>query len=169
MLSAINLPGYEITEVIDEGLSTIIYRGVSQLHKQNVILKVLAAEYPTLEQIARLKHEYILTGSLDLEGIVKVLRLENHQKRLILVLQDFGGISLKKFLCTEISIEYFVSIAVQLARALVSLHTHHIIHKDIKPSNIIINPQSGQVKITDFSIASRLDKETPQSTNIMSG
>ncbi|BAZ15685.1 multi-sensor signal transduction multi-kinase [Calothrix sp. NIES-4071] len=166
MLSAINLSGYEITEVIDEGLNTIIYRGVSQLHKQNVILKVLAAEYPTLEQIARLKHEHILTKNLDLEGIVKVLGLENHHKRLILVLQDFGGISLKKFLYTEkLSIEYFVSIAVQLARALVSLHSHHIIHKDIKPSNIIINPQSGQVKITDFGIASRLDKYSAQLTN----
>ncbi|NJM24132.1 MAG: hypothetical protein HC907_39045, partial [Richelia sp. SM1_7_0] len=51
MLSPINIPSYDITEVIDEGLNTIIYRGVSAESQQNVILKVLAVEYPTLEQI----------------------------------------------------------------------------------------------------------------------
>jgi predicted ATPase len=58
-----------------------------------------------------------------------------------------------------------MSIAIQLVQALVSIHTQHIIHKDIKPDNIIINPKTGIVKVTDFSIASRLNKETPQLAN----
>ncbi len=56
-------------------------------------------------------------------------------------------------------------IAIQLAQALSEIHAHHIIHKDIKPGNIIINPTSGIVKLTDFSIASLLETEVPQPTN----
>ncbi|BAZ12673.1 multi-sensor signal transduction multi-kinase [Calothrix sp. NIES-4071] len=163
----IAIPGYEITEVIREGLNTVIYRGMS--NQQQVILKVLKAEYPSLEQITRLKHEYKVTENLDLDGVVKVYGLETYQNRLILVAEDFGGISLKEFLTSykseKTSLIIFLSIAVQLAQGLVSLHKNQIIHKDIKPANIIINPQTRQVKLTDFSIASRLSQETACLTN----
>ena len=66
-----------------------------------------------------------------------------------------------KYFCWE----FFLSIAVQLGQALAYLHQSQIIHKDIKPANIIINPQTGIVKFIDFSIASRLSKETPQLSN----
>jgi PAS domain S-box-containing protein len=157
------VPGYDIIEVIHEGLNTVVYLAQSELDRQPVILKVLCAEYPTLEQITRLKHEYKVTENLDLEGIIKFYRLETHQNGLVLV-AEFGGISLKQFLSTfeECNLSTFLSIAVQLAKSLVSLHTHHIIHKDVKPANIIINPSTFEVKLTDFSIASRLNKETPQ-------
>ncbi|MBW4586802.1 MAG: protein kinase [Aetokthonos hydrillicola CCALA 1050] len=46
-----------------------------------------------------------------------------------------------------------------------NLYQNHIVHKDIKPANIIINPQTQQVKLTDFSIASKLNQEVPQITN----
>lgn len=159
MLPTLTIPGYEITEVVRENLNTVVYRGVS-IEQQQVILKVLKAEYPSLEQITRLKHEYKITENLDLEKVVKVYGLETSQNRLILVAEDFGGISLKEFLITKLeklALIIFLNIAVQLAQALVSLHKNQIIHKDIKPANIIINPQTGQVKLTDFSIASRLN------------
>ncbi|RUT10162.1 serine/threonine protein kinase [Dulcicalothrix desertica PCC 7102] len=163
MLSASRVPGYVITEVIHEGLNTIVYRGVSQSKSEKVILKVLKAEYPSLEEITRLKHEYSITQNLDIEGIVKVARLEAQACHYILVSEDFGGISLQKFLSNErLSLVSFLSIAVQLTKSLMSLHTHQIIHKDIKPSNIIINPESGIVKLTDFSIASRNRHSTVQ-------
>ncbi|BAZ15480.1 multi-sensor signal transduction multi-kinase [Calothrix sp. NIES-4071] len=159
MLSALKIPGYEITEVIHEGLNTIVYRAVSQSTSEKVILKVLKAEYPSLEEITRLKHEYSITQNLDIEGIVKVVRLEQASHH-ILVLEDFGGISLHSFLADQqLSLISFLGIAIQLAKCLISLYTHQIIHKDIKPSNIIINPESGIVKLTDFSIASRISQE----------
>jgi PAS domain S-box-containing protein len=163
MLSTLMVPGYDIIEVIHEGFNTTVYLAQSELHRQPVILKVLSSEYPTLEQITRLKHEYKVTENLDLEGIIKFYRLETHQNGLMLV-AEFGGISLKQFLSTseEYNLSTFLSIAVQLAKSLVSLHTHHIIHKDIKPANIIINPSTFEVKLTDFSIAERLNKESLQ-------
>ncbi|QSJ17385.1 AAA family ATPase [Nostoc sp. UHCC 0702] len=169
MLSTLKIPGYNISEVIHEGVNTIVYRGESQAEQEKVILKVLKAEYPTLEQITRLKHEYSITENLHLNGVVKVLRQEVHENRLVLVAQDIGGISLKTMLEKEnyiLPLQTFLNIAIQIARSLISLHTHHIIHKDIKPSNIIINPQTFEVKLIDFSIASRLSKETPFLANL---
>ena len=166
MLAPHLVPGYDLTEFLHSGTNTIIYRGTSQLDQLPVILKILKADYPSLDAITRLKHEFKITENLDIEGIVKVLRLETYQNRLALVCEDFGGQSLTQLLSTQkLELVTFLNIAVQLAQALASLHEHHIIHKDIKPANIIINPLSRQVKLTDFSIASRLSKETPQLTN----
>lgn len=166
MLTSTLVPGYDITEVIYEGINTIIYRGREHLNQEKVILKILKEDYPTLDAITRLKHEYKITENLDLEGIVKILRLETEQNRLVLVLEDFGGQSLKQVLSNrKLEVVEFLNIAVQLAKGLVSLHSHNIIHKDIKADNIIINPKTGQVKLTDFSIASKLSKEKLQLTN----
>ncbi|BAY11528.1 trifunctional serine/threonine-protein kinase/ATP-binding protein/sensor histidine kinase [Calothrix sp. NIES-2098] len=165
MLTSV-IPGYDLTEIISEGINTIVYRARAQNTQQSVILKVLKADYPSLEQITRFKHEYKTTENLNCEGIVKIYRLESYQNRLALVAEDFDGVNLKEFLSQQQLCEVtFLKIAVQLAKALLALHQQGIIHKDIKPTNIIINPHTGIVKITDFSIASYLNKETPQLTN----
>ncbi|PAX54339.1 protein kinase domain-containing protein [Brunnivagina elsteri] len=169
MTSALTIPGYEITEVIDEAENRTVCRAKCQKNQHSVILKVLKAEYSTLEQISRIKHEYQTTKNLNLDGVVKVYGLETFQNYLVLVAEDFGGISLKEFISIDknnrLAINTFLSITVQLAKALASLHTSRVIHKDIKPSNIIINSQTGEVKITDFSIASRLSQQTTQLLN----
>ncbi|MFB2978768.1 AAA family ATPase [Microseira sp. BLCC-F43] len=166
MLETLRIPGYELTEVVREGANNIICRAIWQPDRQPVILKILKEEYPTLEQITRIKHEYKIAENLEAAGIVKIYRLETYQNRLALVCEDFGGQSLKQLQEGEkLSLISFLGIAVQLVQALASLHQQQIIHKDIKPANIIINTANGIVKITDFSVASRLSKETPQLSN----
>jgi len=175
MLPALKISGYDLQELIHQGTNTVIYRAVSLTNRQPAILKVLNTEYPTLEQITRLKHEYQIAVNLDCQYTVKVDRLETHPNCLVLVLEDFGGLSLKQWiaqtesaLCVaryQLPIAQFLNIAIQLAKALVFLHQNQIIHKDIKPANVIINPEKNQVKLADFSIASRLNKETPHLKN----
>ncbi|AFY42581.1 ATP-binding sensor histidine kinase [Nostoc sp. PCC 7107] len=166
MLTVDLISGYELTEILHEGDDTIIYRAISEYDKQPSILKVLKADYPSIDAIARLRHEYKITENLNLAGVVKVLRLETHKNRLAIVFEDIHGYSLKQLLSqSRQDLKSFMSIAIQLAKALVSVHNCHIIHKDIKPANIIINPKTGLVKLTDFSIASRLDKEITQLAN----
>lgn len=166
MLTFSFMQNYEINETLYEGDDTVIYRAKSEIDKQSVILKILKAQYPSLDAIINLKHEYKITENLNLENVVKVLRLENHENRLALVFEDFGGQSLKQLLSTrKLELDSFMNIAFQMTQALVSVHSYHIIHKDIKPGNIIINPETGVVKLTDFSIASQLNKETPQLAN----
>jgi predicted ATPase/signal transduction histidine kinase/tRNA A-37 threonylcarbamoyl transferase component Bud32 len=175
MRGTIEILGYQSLELIHEGVNTVLYRAASQATQQPVILKVLRAEHPTLEQITRLKHEYQVAANLDLPGVVRVYGLETHGHRVALVLEDFGGRSLKQCLterkCEVLDPMRVLKIAIQLAKALISLQQARIIHKDIKPSNIIFNEETGEVRLTDFSIASRLGEELalPQELNQLEG
>jgi predicted ATPase/signal transduction histidine kinase/tRNA A-37 threonylcarbamoyl transferase component Bud32 len=162
----LSLSEYQINSTLHEGIETIIYRGQKSTHQPATILKVLKTEYPTLEAITRLKHEYQIRQNLDSKQIVKAISLQTFNHRLGMVLEDFGGESLAKLLETEtLSPRGILDIAIQITKALEYLHQNQIIHKDIKPSNIIINSQTKQVKLTDFGIATKLNKENPQFNN----
>ncbi|MEG4207103.1 AAA family ATPase [Microcoleus sp. Pol7_A1] len=152
---------YKLIEKISEGLNTVVYRAERREDQTAVIIKALIAEYPTLEEIMQLRHEYEISRHLNLEGIVKPYGLENHHHGLALILEDSKGEALKNFLNgRKLELKEFLKIAIQLADTLGKLHDNKIIHKDIKPTNIIITPATLEVKITDFSIATRLSRET---------
>jgi serine/threonine protein kinase len=124
----------------------------------------LKDDHPSLEEITRLRHEFKILDSLDHPGIIKPLALETYPNGLALILEDFGGISLKQYLSqTALAIDEFLDIALQLVSALVELHQHQIVHKDLNPRNLLIHPSSGQVKIIDFSLSSRLSRQNTTS------
>lgn len=158
----ITLAGYVIDELIYDSSRTIVYRATKTTERQPVVIKILKSQLPRIDEIARFKQEYQILSQLDFVGIVKAYGLEKYQNKLVLILEDFAGKSLKEFTQTkQLNLKEFLQIAIQLTTALSFVHQNNIIHKDIKPKNILINPQTKQVKITDFSIASRLTKETP--------
>jgi predicted ATPase/signal transduction histidine kinase/tRNA A-37 threonylcarbamoyl transferase component Bud32 len=153
---------YKLLEKINVGLNTVVYRAERREDQTAVIIKTLMADYPTLQEIMQLRHEYEISRHLNLEGIVKPYGLENHRNGLALILEDSKGEALKNFLNGhKLELKEFLEIAIQLADTLGKLHDNQIIHKDIKPTNIIITPATLEVKITDFSIATRLSRETP--------
>ncbi len=162
----IEISGYQLTEILYEGVTSVIYRGRRLFDQKPIIIKLLTAENLTLAELSYLRQEYLIPKNLQIDGIVKPLALESYHNRLVLILEDFGGISLKQILEQKfINTLTFLNYAIQLTKTLGHLHTHKIIHKDIKPNNIIINPKTNVVKITDFGIATQLSKETQQVSN----
>ena len=164
----IELAGYQVTKEITRGPNTIIYRGIRNSDQQKIIVKVLRSEYPPIEEITRLRQEYQITQILkDVEGIVKSYSLEKYQKSYALVLEDVVlGHSLKELLAAEqLRLREMLRISIDLAETLKEIHKFPVIHKDIKPSNIIVNNETGQVKLSDFGIASQLSRENPSIGN----
>ncbi|MFN6569757.1 AAA family ATPase [Dendronalium sp. ChiSLP03b] len=167
------LPGYVSAEILYEGLSSLIYRAIKQKDGTSVIVKVLKTEYPTLEDLTALRHEYkVLSSLIDVAGVINPLTLEKYQNGLALVLEDFGSVSLKKFIDSQkFSLKDFLVIANQLAATLADIHDKQITHKDIKPQNIVINTNNLTIKVIDFSIASQLSREneTVRNPNLIEG
>ncbi|WP_445248262.1 ATP-binding protein, partial [Microcoleus sp. OTE_8_concoct_300] len=162
----LGLNGYRIVQEIHSGVKSLVYRGYRERDQQPAIVKFLKSEYPTLEEVTRLRNEYKIAQPLDCPSITKVYSLENYRNSFALILEDFGGSSLDQLLTNQtLPVTEVLRIAIVLIDALDYLHRHSIIHKDIKPGNIIINSTTGEVKLTDFSISSRLQQENQSVSN----
>ena len=170
----VNVSGYRIRENIYNSSRTLVYRGWREFDQKPVVIKLLKNAYPSLIELAQFRNQYTITKNLNLPGVVQFYSLESCQNRLALIMEDFGGIALKD---DAVSASYpdrlieFLHIAIALAVVLDDLYRYRIIHKDIKPANILINPATRQVKLIDFSIASLLPKETQTSSspNVLEG
>ncbi|EDN66609.1 Serine/Threonine protein kinase and Signal Transduction Histidine Kinase (STHK) with GAF sensor [Beggiatoa sp. PS] len=105
----LTLPNYQIQNPIYESTNSLVYRGVRNKDNQKVILKVLKEDYPTPEELTRYHQEYEMTHDLDLAGVIKAYSIEKYQNTLVIILEDFGGESLKQlmadrpFFCPGIS------------------------------------------------------------------
>ncbi len=169
----IQMPGYVVTETLYESSTTLVYRGRRLADDQPVVLKLMRNEYPSLNELTHFRNQYAIAQPVNCPSIVKVLSLEPHRNSYALVMSDDGSVSLRQAMDDWISarpdskfppfsVTTFLTLAVQLAQALDDLYHHHIIHKDIKPQNILIHPETLAVKLTDFSLASRLPRETQE-------
>ena len=166
------LPGYSIAKVIHEDATIVVYRAIATSSGQSVVIKLLKAEYPTLNDIARLKHEYEITRNLDVAGVIKPHEIVSYNNGLALILEDFGGQSLKSLMTSSrLELIDFLNIAIQITETVAELHSHNIIHKNITSHNIFFKSGTGEVKLTDFSIASLLSKENSEisSPNLLEG
>ncbi len=156
----INLADYQFVETLHSGIRTSVERARKDSDFSSAIVKTLKTEYPTLSDITRLRHEYQILQSLNVETIIKAISLESYKNGLALILEDSGSKSLNDWMKgKKLTIIKFLSLGLQLVSALAEIHKHNIIHKDVKPQNIIINPATEKVQIIDFSIASRLERE----------
>src|SRR6478672_2536253 len=135
----ISIPGYEIIEKIHESTGTIVYRGRKKQEQQPVIIKLLQSQYPTLEEVTHLRHEYKILKDVDSDRIVKPYSFKKYQNSFALISEDFGGTSLSQTLISrQLTVIECLQIAIALTEILIDLYQLAIIHKDIKPSNVII-------------------------------
>jgi PAS domain S-box-containing protein len=166
------IPGYSIVEQLYLGSRTAVYRAIQTTQNNPVVIKLLRREYPSFGELVQFRNQYAITKNLPIPGIVHPLSLETLGSGYALVMEDWGGMALNKYLQQQsLTLTDVLAIALQLADILHDLGQHRVVHKDIKPANILIQPESKQVKLIDFSIASLLPKETQeiQSANILEG
>ncbi|WP_437945074.1 AAA family ATPase [Sorangium sp. So ce296] len=144
---------YAIIAVLHEGSDTLLYRAVREDDGLPVVLKVLRRDHADARALGRLRHEREVAAALSTPAIAKVYALGSAGGQAALILEDFGGRSLERLLGEPMPLERFFPLALRLSDALAELHRHHVIHKDIKPQNLLYNAETGQVKITDLGIA----------------
>ncbi|MEG4328437.1 AAA family ATPase, partial [Microcoleus sp. herbarium5] len=167
------IPGVAVLALIYESSTSLVYRGHNEQNNQPVIIKLIKEDYPTPEELNRYKREYEITANLSLlDGVVKVYKLQQVRNSLAMILEDFGGESLKIFMASQkFTILGFLTTAIKVAETLGEIHGKNVIHKDINPSNIVFNPATGQVKLIDFSIstASNLENIPNKNPNFLEG
>ncbi|MEO0840612.1 MAG: AAA family ATPase [Cyanobacteria bacterium J06643_5] len=163
----VSIPGYEVNEQLYNGSRTLVYRAVRDLDEKPVVIKLLKNPYPNFNELLQFRNQYTISKNLDIPGIVRPYSLEAYENSYILIMEDFGGISLHEYIKREniISLKDILSIGLQITDILHDIHQNRVIHKDIKPANILINPETNQIKLIDFSIASLLPKETQEIKN----
>ncbi|OKP86898.1 hypothetical protein A3844_12960 [Paenibacillus helianthi] len=153
---------YEVLETISDQYIKSVYRSIDSVTGESVILKVLKPEYAGTEAVMRFKQEYKLLKELseNTSGVIKPYRLEEQNNSYIMVLEDIHGRSLKRIMAEDQpEPEVLIQLAVRIVDILGAIHERNVIHKDIKPSNIIWNRDQNIVQIIDFDLAVKLSRE----------
>jgi predicted ATPase/signal transduction histidine kinase len=164
--------GY-VLETLREGAEFTHYRG--RQHGRPVLVVALTAKQPSPQSLRRLEHEYSLEADLDPAWASRPLALTRHEGRTMLVLEDPGGVPLDRILdrCQgqPIELSRFLRIAIGLTAALGQVHRRGLIHKDIKPANVLVDVEGGRAWLTGLGIASRLPRErqAPETPEVIAG
>jgi PAS domain S-box-containing protein len=162
---------YELETLSKDG-DLVLYRGKSESGRRQILLRAPAGEHPSPEVLKRLENEYSLGELLDADWAAQPIGFVTDRGRTALALRDPGGILLSQLLgasddafppppSSEHSFDLLsaMRLAISLSSTLGALHQQGIVHKDIKPANILVNSATGQSWLTGFGIASRLPRE----------
>ncbi len=150
------LSGFQIQEMVQDTGTTVIYRGVGIEDGRPVLLKGHRKEIPSVDEIARMRHEFQLVKDMDVEGAPLAHDLVKHQNGFLLILEDEGGIPLSRLLEDgPLDLRDALAYMLRLASVVTRLHAREIIHKQVTPDNVLVNPGTGVVELVDFGLASQ--------------
>lgn len=152
---------YKIESLLSKGGMSLLYLGLHPETKQPLAIKVLSPEYVIHQELVDhfLKEAHII-GISNHPNIVKLYGEGKWENGLYIAMEFIHGVSLRQFITQQsLSLRRTLDIVLQVAYALLHLHTHGVIHRDLKPENILIT-EDGEIKVIDFGIA-QLHEEVP--------
>jgi len=163
------LSGY-VLETLREGRVFALYRGRQPGNAVPILLLAPVAAQQTASALGQLEHELALAQELDPAWAARPLALVRHDGRRMLALEDSGGDPLNGILGQPLELRRFLNLGIALAAALRQLHGRGLVHKDIKPENLLVDA-AGNVRLTGFGIASRLPRErqAPSPPQVIAG
>jgi serine/threonine protein kinase len=151
-----------VLEPIRDGAEFTLYRARQRGNDKPLLVVAPTAEQPSSQSLRRLEHEYSLAAELEPAWAAKPIALTRHEERTILVIEDPGGEPLDRVLGRDneqpLDLAHLLRVAINLTGALGHAHQRGLIHKDVKPGNVLVDG-AGHVWLTGFGIASRLPRE----------
>ena len=146
-------------------------RGDTEGHRYAFVQTRFGAEHPMLQGTRRLTHEYQLRDYLDAAWALRPVELVREHGQATLYVEFSGGVPLDRLICQPMEVGRFLRLAAAMASALGRLHGRGLIHKDIKPTNVIVDLATERVWLTGFGIASRLPRErqSPEPPEFVAG
>jgi histidine kinase len=151
------ISGYSLDAELHQGVLSRVYRARRVADNHPVVIKVLKNEFPGAHELARYEREFRIASQLKLSRSVRVLALARAGHRSVIVYEDDASVSLRRMYRGRAHDAGIVlGVAEGLARALVELHGVKLLHNDISPANVLVHPQTGAIKLTDFELASSL-------------
>ncbi|MEZ4449176.1 MAG: AAA family ATPase [Nannocystaceae bacterium] len=144
---------YKLGERLYAGPTTLVHRGVRALDGRPVVIKRVRGDAPA-EELGRLRREYALLRRFDDPALVRAIELHEGEGELLLILEDFGGVALGLVLQGgPLSIERALMLGLSLTRALEILHGAGLIHRDVKPDNVLVDPTWTRIAVADLGVA----------------
>ena len=158
---------YLINELLHVSQNTRVVGGVDESTGTQVALKMPRGEAPEPRVLERLRHEHALLSELSASGVIRVLGLEPCAQGLMLVLERWGESSLDRPLSQgPLPVGVALRLAAAVARALGEVHRRGIIHRDVKPQNVLVNAERTEVKLIDFGIATRRAQQVEETAAV---
>ncbi|MDJ0840501.1 MAG: AAA family ATPase [Acidobacteriota bacterium] len=166
----IHISGYQISKKLHESDHTVVYRGRKVDDDLPIIVKVSAKEFPSTEVIKRFRREFELGRGFVSNRIIQYYGLEPYQHGLAIIAEDFGAVGLSEVIPKGgMDPIRFLRTAIQLSEGLAAIHGKNLIHKDIKPGNVVISPDTGEVKYIDFGHSEMMELQGAEDQAKMEG
>ncbi|MAY41152.1 MAG: hypothetical protein CMI05_02375, partial [Oceanospirillaceae bacterium] len=151
-------------DLIHSGNHSRISKAITEIEKTPVIVKQVAEEQRSKATNARLNHEFNILNLLNINGVIKPLEFRRTGPNSAIIFPYSSAIRLRQWIAQEKpSFNQRLQVAIKTAAIIGQIHEAKIIHKQISPDNLLIEPSTLQIWVIDFSLSSQLKREHPSS------
>jgi PAS domain S-box-containing protein len=161
---------YTLETIWDDG-TFILSEAMASAQTSRILVASPASAQPTIMSLAHFEHAYRLRNELDRSWAARPFEFIHHQGKPALLIENPGGELLAAMLGSPWELAQFLRVAIGIAVSVGRLHQHGLVHKDIKPANILVNKTTGEAWLMGFGIASRLvrERQAPAPPSVIAG